>query len=173
MKSVPSPHLSTKQDVLGAFPPSHPYSISPSLVRLSPFPMAQTQLLSNPTVHTQWVGQGSCTPGSLLLLWKITPTLQGKMHKRWRGAYHLIPFALRSCQSAHRALLSPQETLDSGGTICPHEGSRLPGPCHSPSLWDCPRGLLHWYWGADLKVLRVEIAGAQVPCHLSSPFDLD
>lgn len=27
--------------------------------------MAQTQLLSNPIVHTQWVGQGFCTPGSL------------------------------------------------------------------------------------------------------------
>ncbi|XP_022267261.1 mitochondrial glutamate carrier 2 isoform X3 [Canis lupus baileyi] len=45
-----------------------------------------------------------------------------------------------------------QETLDSGGTICLHEGSRLPGPRHRPSLRDCPRGLLHWYWGADLKV---------------------
>ncbi|KAM5174412.1 mitochondrial glutamate carrier 2 isoform 7-T9 [Callospermophilus lateralis] len=31
-----------------------------------------------------------------------------------------------------------QETLDSGRTICLHEGSRLPGSCHSTPLWDCP-----------------------------------
>lgn len=93
------------------------------------------------------------------------------MYKRQRGHITVL-FAVHSCQSAHGALLSLQETLDSGGTICPHEGSRLPGPCHCPSLWDCPRGLLHRYWGADLKVFRVEIAGAQVACHLSSPFYL-
>ncbi|XP_071466385.1 mitochondrial glutamate carrier 2 isoform X5 [Marmota flaviventris] len=45
-----------------------------------------------------------------------------------------------------------QETLDSGRTICLHEGSRLPGSCHSTPLWDCPGCLFHWNRRAYLKI---------------------
>ncbi|XP_048643683.1 mitochondrial glutamate carrier 2 isoform X5 [Marmota marmota marmota] len=45
-----------------------------------------------------------------------------------------------------------QETLDSGRTIRLHEGSRLPGSCHSTPLWDCPGCLFHWNRRAYLKV---------------------
>lgn len=149
LKSVPSTHLSKETGCTGSF------SSFTSLQHLSPrvqleprLPMAWTQLLSNQTAHDGWDKASHVWERALAVQTDISSMGDTQMSEGSISQYR------SPCALANRltGLFSPQETLDSGGTICLHEGSRLPGPRHRPSLRDCPRGLLHWYWGADLKV---------------------
>ena len=150
LKSFLFPHLSTKSGCTGSFfllwiPMA---SFSQSLANWANFPHPGPKCLV--TKHKYTGGVAPRYPGYCYCC--------GKWHvlsKTYNVGEHITEYHLQCAPVHSQAASFFQETLDSGGTICLCEGSRLLSPRRSPTLWDCPRCLLHWYWRTYLKVFWV------------------
>lgn len=116
----------------------NPYGIFlPESSKLSQFSTPRTQVLSN---QTQIYNGGIAprNPGSCYCCGKW----QVPSKETHNVGEHITEYHLQCAPVQSQASSFSQETLDSGGTICLCEGSRLSSPCYSPALWDCPRCLL-------------------------------